>query len=175
MSCRPFVYVREFTFLFVLIPLLAFALNFNCKTDRTLIMKAGRLRCAGSSLFLKTHFGFGYSLSYPLLLFYCSMEHPLHFMHLRSEVSQHLPESSTYIIVAASSKHPKIVQKEYPLQKSKISFKSTFQKPLLFAEQILSSSISLYHIPLNSQVCCFPLLSTWSDGSVLHFCICFNP
>ncbi len=29
MSCRPFVYVREFTFLFVLIPLLAFALNLN--------------------------------------------------------------------------------------------------------------------------------------------------
>ena len=33
-------------------------------TDRKAILSGGRLRCAGSSLFLKTRYGLGYSLSY---------------------------------------------------------------------------------------------------------------
>jgi len=35
----------------------------NC-SDRKAIISHGRLKCVGSSFFLKTHFGIGYQLSY---------------------------------------------------------------------------------------------------------------
>jgi len=35
----------------------------NC-SDRKAIISRGRVKCAGSSFFLKTHFGIGYQLSY---------------------------------------------------------------------------------------------------------------
>jgi len=54
--------------------------NVVCKlvADRKAIISHGKLKCVGSSFFLKTHFGIGYQLSYVgFLLCVLTVEHIL--------------------------------------------------------------------------------------------------
>jgi len=58
--------------------------------DRIAIMHEGRLRCLGSSLFLKKKYGVGYSLTISKQMNVASLEHSEKIMEL---VHRHIPDA----------------------------------------------------------------------------------